>query len=219
MSDQLQQTDASEKQQTDLSFGAPASEARLERAAQALRAAGFEVEILDNIEAARERVRTLVPAGAAVFTAASETLRLGGIDEELNLSGRYDSVKATAFALNRATQMPQIRKITSVPDIVIGSVAAVTEEGSLVAVSASGSQLPAYAGGAQRAIFVVGSQKIVPDLATAFTRIEKYATPLEDARARAAYGRGTAINKILIINGEGFGPRITVLLSREAIGY
>jgi hypothetical protein len=115
--------------------------------------------------------------------------------------------------------MPQIRKITSVPDIVIGSSAAVTEEGSLVAVSASGSQLPAYAGGAQRAIFVVGSQKIVPDLATAFTRIEKYATPLEDARARVAYGRGTAINKILIINGEGLGPRITVLLLREAIGY
>jgi hypothetical protein len=219
MLDQLQQSGANEEQGTDLSFGAPASEARLQRAAQALRTAGFEVEILDNVEAARARVRTLVPAAATVFTAASETLRLGGIDEELNLSGRYDPVKPKAFALNRATQMPEIRKLTSVPDIIIGSVAAVTEEGSLVAVSASGSQLPAYAGGAQRAIFVVGSQKIVPDHATAFTRIEKYATPLEDARAREAYGRGTAINKIFIINGEGLGPRITVLLLREAIGY
>lgn len=219
MLDRLQQTGVNEGQGAYLSFGAPASEARIERTAQALRAAGFEVEILDTVEAARAAVRTLIPAAATVFTAASETLRVGGIDEDLNLSGRYDSVKAKAFALNRATQMPQIRKMTSVPDIVIGSVAAVTEEGSLVAVSASGSQFPAYAGGAQRAIFVVGSQKIVPDLATALTRIEKYATPLEDARTREAYGKGTAINKILIINGEGFGPRITVLLLREAIGY
>lgn len=218
MLDQLQHS-ATGEQRSDPSFSEPASDASLQKTAQALRAAGFEVEILDNVEAARARVRTLVPAGAKVFTAASETLRLGGIDEELNLSGRYESVKAKAFALNRATQMPEIRKMMSVPDIVIGSVAAVTEEGSLVAVSASGSQLPAYAGGAQRAIFVVGSQKIVPDLATAFTRIERYATPLEDARAREAYGRGTAINKILIINGEGFGPRITVFLLREAIGY
>jgi acyl-CoA hydrolase len=218
MLDQLQYS-ATEEQRTDPSFSQPASEASLEKTAQALRAAGFDVEILDDVAAARARVRSLVPAGATVFTAASETLRLGGIDDELNKSGKYDSVKTKAFALNRATQMPEIRKMTSVPDIVVGSVTAITEDGSLVAVSASGSQLPAYAGGAQRAIFVVGSQKIVPDLATALTRIEKYATPLEDARARVAYGRGTAINKILIINGAGFGPSITVFLLREAIGY
>jgi hypothetical protein len=88
-----------------------------------------------------------------------------------------------------------------------------------VAVSASGSQLPAYAGGAARVIWVVGAQKIVSDLATAFRRIESYALPLEDARARAIYGRSSAINKVLIVNAEPVPGRATVLLVRQAIGF
>ena len=85
--------------------------------------------------------------------------------------------------------------------------------------SASGSQLPAYAGGAARLILVVGAQKIVPDVTTALQRIERYALPLEDARARAAYGQSSAVNKLLIIHAEPFPGRTTVLLVRRAIGY
>lgn len=218
-SDQPQRNGAGEEMPAEWSFSAPASATRIDRTARALRAAGFEVEIFDDVAAARARVRALIPDGASVFTGASETLRLAGIDEDLNSSGRYVSLKSKAWSMDRATQMAEIRKLTSNPDVIVGSVSAVTEEGSLVIVSASGSQLPAYAGGAGRAIFVVGSQKIVPDIATALLRIEKYATPLEDARARKAYGRGTAMNKILIINGEGMSPRITVFLLRDAIGY
>ncbi len=164
ISDQPQQNGASEETLVEWSFSAPASATRIDRAARALGAAGFEVEILDNIAAARARVRALIPDGASVLTGASETLRLAGIDEDLNTSGRYDSLKLRAWSMDRATQMAQIRKLISNPDIVVGSVSAVTEEGSLVVVSASGSQLPAFAGGARRAIFVVGSQKIVTGL-------------------------------------------------------
>ena len=105
------------------------------------------------------------------------------------------------------------------PDFVVGSVSAVTEGGALVAVSASGSQLPAYAGGAGKVIWVVGGQKIVTDLAGALHRIETYAYPLEDVRARATYGRSSAINKILIVNAEPSPGRTTVLLLRKAIGF
>jgi hypothetical protein len=45
------------------------------------------------------------------------------------------------------------------PDVVVGSVHAVTEDGILVAVSASGSQLGPYAAGAAKVVFVVGGQK------------------------------------------------------------
>jgi hypothetical protein len=103
--------------------------------------------------------------------------------------------------------------------VVVGSVSAVTEAGALVAVSASGSQLPAYAGGAARVIWVIGAQKIVADLDSAFRRIQSYALPLEDARARAIYGRSSAINKVLILNAEPLPGRATVLLVRQAIGF
>src|SRR3954447_13927587 len=55
-------------------FAAPAPARRLERAATALTAHGFTVEILDDVVAARTRVKDLIPEGASVFTAASETL-------------------------------------------------------------------------------------------------------------------------------------------------
>jgi len=201
------------------SFAIAARSQQIDRTARALAAHNFTVEILDDAESARARVAALVPAGAGVFTAASETLRLAGIDADVNQSDRYAAVKPRVWALDRATQSAEIRRLTATPDVVIGSVSAVTESGALVAVSASGSQLPAYAGGAAQVIWIVGAQKIVPDLAAALRRIETYALPLEDERARAAYGRSSAINKILIVNAEPHPGRTTVLLLRQPIGF
>jgi hypothetical protein len=65
-------------------FAGPAPAHRLERAATALTAHGFAVEILDDAAASRARVRDLIPEGASVFTGASETLRLSGIDADIN---------------------------------------------------------------------------------------------------------------------------------------
>jgi acyl-CoA hydrolase len=200
-------------------FATAATAERIEKTARALIAKGFTVEILDDVAAARARIAELLPANAAVFTAASETLRLAGIDDDINASGRYAAVKPRIHALDRTKDATEIRRLTATPDVAVGSVSAVTEDGSVVAVSASGSQLPAYAGAAARVIWVVGAQKIVPDLETAFRRIESYALPLEDARARAIYGRSSGINKVLIVNAEPVPGRATVLLLREAIGF
>jgi hypothetical protein len=200
-------------------FADPAPAERLERAAAALTAHGFTVEILDNAAGARTRIRELIPEGASVFTAASETLRLSGIDEDINRSGRYQAVKPRALAMDRVTQADDFRRLLASPDVAVGSVAALTETGSLVAASASGSQLPGYAGGAGRRIWVVGAQKVVPDLATALRRVEDHALPLESARAREAYGQPSAINRLLVLNAEPFPGTGVVLLLREAIGF
>ena len=69
-------------------FTDPVSAQALERAAAALTAHGFTVEILDDAATARARVKDLIPEGASVFTGASETLRLSGIDDDINTSGR-----------------------------------------------------------------------------------------------------------------------------------
>ena len=200
-------------------FADPASAHRLERAAAALTAHGFTVEILDDSTTARTRIKDLIPQGASVFTGASETLRLSGIDADINTSSRYQAIKPRVLAMNRATQMDEIRRLLATPDIAVGSVAAVTESGSLVIASASGSQLPGYAGGAARAIWIVGAQKVVPDLSAALRRVEDHCLPLESARAQEAYGQPSAINHLLILNAEPYPGRSTVLLLREAIGF
>jgi len=199
-------------------FAEPAPADRLRRAADALTANGFTVEILDDVAAARARVKELIPEGASVFTAASETLRLSGIDEDLNASGRYEAVKPRVLAMDRVARADDVRRLLASPDFVVGSVAALTETGSLVAASATGSQLPAYAGGA-RAIWIVGAQKVVPDLETALRRVEDHALPLESTRARAVYGQPSAVNRLLVLNAELLPGRGTVLLLREAVGF
>jgi len=200
-------------------FADPAPAQRLERAAAALRSHGFTVEILDDTAAARTRIKDLIPDGASVFTGASETLRLSGIDDDINTSGRYDAIKPRVLAMDRATGADDIRRLLASPDVAVGSVHAVTETGSLVVASASGSQLPGYAGGAARAIWIVGAQKVVPDLSTALRRVEEHSLPLESARAMRVYGQPSAINRLLVLNAETRPGHGTVLLLREAIGF
>jgi hypothetical protein len=199
------------------SFADPAPAQRLERAAAALTAHGFTAEILDDAAAARTRVKDLIPEGASVFTGASETLRLSGIEDDINASGRYQAIRPRVLAMDRASAADDIRRLIASPDV--GSVAALTETGSLVVASATGSQLPGYAGGAARAIWIVGAQKVVPDLSTALRRVEDHCLPLESARAQVAYGCPSAINRLLILNAELHPGRGTVLLLREAIGF
>jgi hypothetical protein len=121
--------------------------------------------------------------------------------------------------MDRKTQADEIRRLGAAPDVMLGSVHAVTETGSLVAASMSGSQLGPYASGAGRVILVVGTQKIVSDLEEGLARIDEYAFPLEDARAQAAYGIRSAVNKVLVINREITPGRITVVLVDEVLGF
>jgi hypothetical protein len=200
-------------------FADPAPDPRLERAAAALTAHGFTVEILDDAAAARTRVKDLIPEGASVFTGASETLRLSGIDADINTSGRYDAVKSRTLTIDRTTQARDVWRLIASPDVIVGSVAALTETGSLVIASASGAQLPGYAGAAGHAIWIVGAQKVVPDLSTALRRVDDYCLPLESTRAMQVYGKPSAVNRLLILNAEPEPGRGTVLLLREAIGF
>jgi acyl-CoA hydrolase len=161
----------------------------------------------------------LIPAGSQVHEGASQSLEATGIAQEIERSGRYDAVRPRMFRMDRATQADDIRRLTASPDVMLGSVHAVTETGSLVAASVSGSQLGPYASGAEKVILVVGRQKIVPDLEGALRRIDEYVFPLEDGRAMAAYGKHSGVNKILIVNRELRAGRITVVLCDEPLGF
>ena len=121
--------------------------------------------------------------------------------------------------MDREMQGREMRRLAAAPDFVVGSVHAVTEDGSLVIASASGSQLGPLASGAGHVILVIGAQKIVPDLTTALRRIYEYCFPLEDRRAREAYGVPSGVNNILVINRVVIPGRITAVLVRESLGF
>ncbi|MGD0018977.1 MAG: LUD domain-containing protein [Candidatus Limnocylindrales bacterium] len=199
-------------------FARPASSAAIERAAAALSQHGIDAQIVDDASKARELLLSLVPEGGEVGEGASMTLDQIGVTEIIEKSGRYDAVRPRMRSMDRATQMREIRKLGAAPDVQINSVQALTEDGRIVVASATGSQLGPIAFGAGRVILVVGAQKVVPDLATAFRRIEEYSYPIEDAKMQEAYGRHSAVNKMLVFKAEGAPGRTTVILVREPVG-
>ena len=200
-------------------YGTLADDARVRRTAAALEANGMNVLRAENAAAAKEIVLGLIPDGSQVHNGASQTLEFAGIIDELERSGRYVPLRPRIWSMDRKTQADEIRHLSAAPDVMLGSVQAVTETGSLVAASMSGSQLGPYAMGAARVILVVGTQKIVSDLEEGLRRIDEYAYPLEDARAQEAYGIRSGVSKVLIINREITPGRITVVLVDEALGF
>jgi acyl-CoA hydrolase len=187
-------------------------------AVTALEEHGFSVEVVDDLDAARQAVLARIPDGSSVMTNTSVTLQETGIADAINGGGGYESARNKMFALDFATQAQEMKAIGGQPDYALGSVHAVTRDGTLVIASASGSQLASYAWGAANVIFVVGAQKLVPTLEAAHQRIYQHSLVLEDARAIAAYGQHSSVGKILEIHTELPG-RIHIVLIRQAVGF
>ena len=200
-------------------FGTVADDTRVARAAAALEANGISVLRAADAAEAKEIVLGLIADGSEVHHGASLSLDVAGISEEIDKSGRYESLRPRIFSMDRQTRADEIRRLSAAPEVMLGSVHAVTETGSLLAASMGGSQLGPYVSGAERVILLVGTQKIVSDLEEGLRRIEEYAFPLEDARAQAAYGIHSAVNKVLIINREITPGRITVVFVDEVLGF
>jgi acyl-CoA hydrolase len=184
----------------------------------ALEEHGFSVEVVDDLDAARQTVLARIPNGLSVMTNTSVTLAETGIADAINDGGSYDSARNRMFALDFATQAQQMKAIGGQPDYALGSVHAVTRDGTLIIASASGSQLASYAWGAANVIFVVGAQKLVSDLEAAHERIYQHSLVLEDARAIAAYGQHSSVGKVLEIHQELPG-RIHIVLIRQVVGF
>jgi hypothetical protein len=142
-----------------------------------------------------------------------------GLTRDIDDSGRYQAVRPRLMSMDPATQMDQMRRLAAAPQWVVGSVHAITHDGEMVIASASGSQLASMAYGAHRVLFIVGAQKIVTDLDSAMRRIREHSLPLEDARARSAYGMGSAVHKVLTLHGDPEPGRIHVLLVDQPLGY
>jgi len=196
-----------------------ASDERIERTAQALEKNNIKTLIAENVEEARRMFFELVPEGSEVFLGSSVTLETLDIKDEIDKSGKYDALRPRMFAMDRATQGREIRKLGGAPDYAAGSVHAVTEDGRVIIASNTGSQLGPYASGAGKVIWVVGAQKLVRDLDEGMRRLEEYTVPLEDVHMQQLYNMHTNLSKLLIVNKEVRPNRITMIIVKEELGF
>lgn len=199
-------------------FGTLASDEVIARAIASLKQNGIEALVVGNAEEAKQKVLKIIPEGAEVMNMSSLTMDTISAAKEINESGRYNSVRNRLNSMKRKTQGSQMQKLGAGPDWAIGSVHAVTEDGKVLIASNTGSQLSAYAGGASHVLWIVGAQKLVKNFDEANRRIYEYALALENERAKKAYGVGSNVNKILVVNKEQPG-RITLIIVKEKLGF
>jgi LUD domain len=210
---------AGPSKEAEAEFSRVAPREQIGAVACALESNGITCTVVDSAEEARKAVRSILPLGAEVYNNTSRTLEAIGVAEDIERSGRYQPLRPRLYQMDREMQGREMRQLSASPDWVVGSVHALTEEGSLLIASASGSQLGPIASGAGHLIVVVGAQKIVPDLNSGLRRIYEYCFPLEDRRARQAYGVPSGVNNILVINKVIVSGRITAILVNEPLGF
>jgi len=195
-------------------------EETVEAAVAALEDNGFEVKVVDTAEEALELIEGQIPAGASVMNGHSTTLEEIGFAEHLSEGDHdWESLPDEIWSIDDDAERQAARRASQTADYFLGGINAVAATGELVAADRSGSRIGAYPFAAGNVVIVTGTNKIVPTLEDALDRLESVAYPLENERAKEAYGVDSAIAKQLIFRQELEEGRTTVVLVRERLGY
>src|SRR3954467_11295270 len=98
----------------------------VDQVAAALKSHNIEAIVVATGAEAADVVLGLIPDGAEVHSGKSKTLEDIGLHAELMESGRFDAIRPRMFAMDRVTQGREIRQLAAAPDVMVGSVEAVT---------------------------------------------------------------------------------------------
>lgn len=191
----------------------------VEKVMSALMDRNINTSYVENGKEAKEKIWSMLPKGSRVLTSTSVTLEEIGIHDEIEKSTNIKSVRKEYMALDHKKDGARIRELRSTPEIIIGSVHAVTQNGEVVVASNTGSQIAPYAYSAKKVIWVVGTQKIVKDMEEAMRRLYEYVVPLEEKHMQSLYGVGTNVSKLLIFNKEKLKDRVTLIFVNEVLGF
>ena len=90
---------------------------------------GFSVEVVADLDAAREAVLARIPNRSVVMTNTSVTLRETGIAAAVDNGDSYESARNKMMALDFATQLQEMKAIAGQPEYALGSVHALSRDG------------------------------------------------------------------------------------------
>jgi L-lactate utilization protein LutB len=196
------------------------AEETVDETVENLEANGFEVVVVDTAEEALERIQSLIPDGSSVMNGHSTTLEEIGFVEYLTEGDHeWESLPDEIWSIDDDAERQAARREAQTADYFLGGINGIAATGELVAADRSGSRIGAYPFAASNVVIVSGVNKIVPTLEDALDRLESVAYPLENERAKEAYGVDSEIAKQLIFRQELDEGRTTVVLVRDRFGY
>ncbi len=206
---------------TSIDYTQLPSPEQIQQTIAALEPSGINVQLVDDTTQALDKILALIPKGANVMTAASQSLKEIGFEDLLksNMHG-WVNLKGSMLAEKDPVRQAILRAESALAAYYVGSIQAITQTGELVIASHSGSQIPSYAFTSPNVIWVAGVQKIVPTLEDGLRRVREYSLPLEDERAKAMGMRGSKIGKMLIFEWEAPHLRrnLNLILVNQVVG-
>ncbi|MDQ2053791.1 MULTISPECIES: lactate utilization protein [Halobellus] len=215
-----QKSDYVDDADIDATLDEQANEETIEETVENLEANGFDVAVVDSADEALETLQSHIPAGASVMNGHSTTLEEVGFAEYLTEGDHeWESLPDEIWSIDDDAERQAARRESQTADYFLGGINAISQTGELVAADRSGSRIGAYPFAASNVVIVSGVNKIVPTLEDALDRLESVAYPLENERAKEAYGVESAIAKQLIFRQELEDGRTTVVLVRDQLGY
>jgi len=215
-----QKSDYADNADIDESLDELASEETIDETVENLEANGFDVVVVDSADDALTELQSLIPAEASVMNGHSTTLEeIGFVDYLTEGDHEWESLPDQIWSIDDDAKRQAARRESQTADYFLGGINGISQTGELVAADRSGSRIGAYPFAASNVVIVSGVNKIVPTLEDALDRLESVAYPLENERAKEAYGVDSAIAKQLILRQELEEDRTTVVLIRDHLGY
>jgi L-lactate utilization protein LutB len=187
---------------------------------EAIAQCGIAVVRAKNRKIALQKLKDLIPSEAEVMHGSSTTLVEIGYDAYVSSDeSRWKDLHRAIVVENDEQKRRDLRRKSVTADYFISGANAIARSGEIVACDRSGSRVGAWLYAAAHLILVSGTNKITPTLDDALRRVWEYAFPLENARAKRAYGVPSQIGKCAILANEETEGRVTLILIDESLGY
>lgn len=193
----------------------------IKQTAKALQEHGLKVIIVKDKKEALEKLKQIIPIGAAVMNGSSTTLiEIGFMDFLNSAEHRWNNLHKKVFSESDKEKRADLRrKSATEADYFVAGVNAIAKTGELVATDATGSRVTAFPFAAKRLVIVSGVNKITKNLDSALKRIREYAFPLENVRSKKVYGSASQLGKTVIIHSEALKDRTILILVKEKLGF
>jgi len=156
------------------------TEKQLQAAAEALKANGFDVVVVENNREAADRIEEFARDAQSVGFAGSITISGMGLRDKFIAAGK--TVLDHSLPGLSAEEKLEMRRRQLTADLFLTSSNAVTLDGKLVNVDATGNRVGGLTFGPKHSVVVAGSNKLVSDAEAGLQRISEWAAPANAKR-------------------------------------
>ena len=206
-----------------------AREKQAESIISALEKRNMTAYYCEDIEACRQKVLEIVPAGSVISWGGSMSIHECGVPAALKDRGDCEVLDRSTYITPEQQQEFAVKTFQS--DYYLMSTNAITLDGELVNIDGNGNRVASLIYGPKHVIVITGMNKVVPDVLQGYDRVRNIASPPNTIRLGKntpcaklgkcgnCYSEDCICNQIVVTRRSGHTGRIKVYFVGEELGY